>query len=315
MSAATEFEFPESEWRLGHPEDYGLDPARLEKATREIFSIDKRYGFLLVKEGVLVHEQYLRNAEATNEIFSLTKGLGVTLVGIAQRKGLLHVDDLVSDWLPVRHPDISEDARIKHLLNMTASRSPAGSWWEYNSAEILNSVPGILWLATGIPPSEFYERYLRGPVGLSFEWPSNDRGWIQIGSLGPLAVIRASHRDIARLGLLWMNLGVWRGEQIMESDFVAEALTAPYPESNSAYGYLWWLNSSGGTWRTTGGRAGTDRWFPDAPENMFLGLGARGKVLVVLPDQKIVAVSMGETPQEQSNTYLTRIVDSVLSLL
>jgi hypothetical protein len=39
-------------------------------------------------------------------------------------------------------------------------------------------------------------------------------------------------------------------------------------------------------------------------ENMFLGLGARGKVLVVLPDQKIVAVSMGETPQEQSNTYL-----------
>lgn len=44
-------------------------------------------------------------------------------------------------------------------------------------------------------------------------------------------------------------------------------------------------------------------------------IGGRGKVLVVLPDQKIVALSMGETPQEQSNTYLTRIVDSVLIAL
>jgi len=314
-AAVTELEFPQSEWRTGVPEDYGLDRVRLEEATREIFSIEKRYGFLVAKDGVLVHEHYLRDAEATNQIFSLTKGLGATLVGIAQQIGLLHVDDLVSDWLPVHHSDIAAGAQIKHLLNMTAGRSPAGSWWEYNSGDILNSVPGILWLASGIPPRDFYQRYLREPVGLSFEWPSNSRGWIQIGSLGPLPVIRANHRDIARLGLLWMNQGSWQGTQIMGSDFVAEALTAPYPESNAAYGYLWWLNRSGGTWRTTGGQHGTKRWFANAPENMFLGLGARGKVLVILPDQRLIAVTMGETPQEQSNTYLTTIVDSVISLL
>ena len=187
-------------------------------------------------------------------------------------------------------------------------------WWQYNSAEILNSLTGILWLTSGMPPVEFYRKTLRKELGLSFDWPSNEKGWIQIGSQGPLAVIEATHRDIARLGLLWMNGGYWQGNQLMSQDFVAEALTSPYPDTNSAYGYLWWLNAGNGTWRTTSGRSGTGRWFPDAPENMFLGLGARGKVLVALPDQRLVAVTMGDTPQEQSESYLEAIVSSVLSL-
>ena len=306
--------FPDVEWRTAPPEAHGLDAGTLETATRQIFEIEKRYGFLVVKNGVVVHEHYSRGAHSTNHIFSLTKGLGATLVGIAQRQGLLHVEDLVADWLPVRHPDIADGARIKHLLNMTASRSPVGSCWQYNSAEILKSVPAILWHASGMPPVEFYERYLRAPLGLSFAWPSNARGWIQIGSRGPLPVIEAHHRDIARPGLLWMNRGTWAGTEIMSPGFVDEALRSPYPEANGAYGYLWWLNAGTGTWRTTGGRTGTGRWFPGAPETMFLGLGARGKVMVVLPDEQLIAVTMGETPQEQSHSYLDRIVENVVQI-
>ena len=315
MTEATELAFPDNDWLIEAPEAHDLDRARLDQATRAIFAIEKRCGFLVVKDGVIVHEHYERDATATNHIFSLTKGLGATLVGIAQQQGLLNLDDLVSTWLPVHHPDIAEGAQIKHLLNMTASRSPVGSWWQYNSAEILNSVPAILWQASGMPPVEFYERYLRAPLGLSFQWPSNARGWVQIGSQGPLPVIEANHRDIARLGLLWMNAGTWRDATLMSSDFVAEALRSPYPDVNSAYGYLWWLNSGHGTWRTTGGASGTGRWFPDAPENMFLGLGARGKVMVVLPDEQLIAVTMGDTSQEQSKSYLSQIVDNVLSLV
>lgn len=307
--------FPGSEWDLAEPASEGIDPNKLDKATREIFAIDKRYGFLVARQGRIIHEHYLRDAAATNPIFSVTKGLGATLIGIAQHQGLLHVEDPVSDWLPVHHPDIAEDARIKHLLNMTASRSPAGSWWAYNSNEILNSLTGILWLASGIPPVTFYEKYLRAPLGLSFEWPSNSRGWIQIGSQGPLPVIEATHRDIARLGLLWLRGGEWRGEQIIDPAFVGEGLSAPYPDANGAYGYLWWLNAGTGTWRTTGGRSGTGRWFPDAPANMFLALGARGKVMVALPDHDLVAVTMGDTPQEQSANYLGIIVRNVVELV
>jgi CubicO group peptidase (beta-lactamase class C family) len=237
------------------------------------------------------------------------------LIGVAQTQGLLNVEDLVSDWLPVHHPEIVEGARIKHLLNMTAGKEPVGSRWRYNSNEILNSLTGILWLASGMPPRDFYEQHLRHQVGFSFDWPANPKGWIQIGSQGPMPVIEATHRDIARLGLLWLNGGNWAGQQIIDPAFVAEALSAPYPEANGAYGYLWWLNEGHGTWRTTGGQSGTGPWYPELATNVFIGLGARGKVLVVVPDEQLIVVTMGDTPQEQSAGYLGTIMHAVASIL
>ncbi len=307
--------FPGKDWESARPEEMGLDSNRIAAAAAQIMTIDKRFGVLIARQGRIVHETYVRDASATNPIFSLTKGFGATLIGIAQAQGLLNVEDLVSDWLPVHHPEIVEGARIKHLLNMTAGKEPAGSRWRYNSNEILNSLTGILWLASGMPPRDFYEQHLRHQVGFSFDWPANEKGWIQIGSQGPLPVIEATHRDIARLGLLWLNGGNWAGQQLIDPAFVAEALSAPYSEANGAYGYLWWLNEGHGTWRTTGGRSGTGRWYPELANNVFIGLGARGKVLVVVPDEQLIVVTMGETPQEQSADYLGTIMQAVASIL
>ena len=305
--------FPGSEWVTGRPEDHGLESERLKRAADEVFQLTQRDGFLVVKNGVIVHETYARDAAATTTIYSLTKALGATLVGIAQTRGMLHVNDSVADWLPVHHPEIAEGAAIGHLLNMTASRAPVGSFWEYNSGSILNSVPNILWLASGMTPHAFYEELLRTPLGLGFDWPHNDKGWIQIGSLGPLPVIRSTHRDIARLGLLWLNRGSWRGEQLIDPDFIDEALRPAYPEANGAYGYLWWLNGGEGTWRTPGAKSsGKGRWIPDAPASVYFGLGARGKVLVVVPEHDIVVVTMGETEDPGS---LPRVWSAIASFL
>ena len=142
---------------------------------------------------------------------------------MAQQQGLLLVNDRIMDWLPVHHPEIAAGAEICHVLNMTAGKQPAGSWWQYNSNFILNTLTGILWLASGKAPVDFYNEFLKAPLQLSFDWPANDKGWIQIGSQGPLPVIRSNHRDIARLGLLWLNRGNWKGEQLMSSEFVDEA--------------------------------------------------------------------------------------------
>lgn len=307
--------FPGKEWETASPEDVGLDTTRVAAAAASIMTIDKRFGVLVAKQGRIVHETYVRDASATNPIFSLTKGFGATLIGIAQAQGLLNTDDLVSDWLPVHRPEIVEGARIKHLLNMTAGKEPVGTYWRYNSNEILNSLTGILWLASGMPPRDFYEKHLRPKVGFSFDWPANAKGWIQIGSQGPMPVIEATHRDIARLGLLWLNGGNWAGQQLIDPQFVAEALSAPYPEANGAYGYLWWLNEGKGTWRTTGGRSGKGPWYPELPSNVFIGLGARGKVLVVVPDEQLIVVTMGDTAQEQSADYLGTIMRAIASFI
>ena len=307
--------FPDPEWATGRPEDLGLDSALLKKAADEVFRVEKRHGLVVVKGGVIVHETYARDAAATSTIYSLTKGLGATLVGIAQTRGMLHVNDAIADWLPVHHPEIAAGAQIRHVLNMTASRAPVGSWWEYNSGSILNSIPNLLWLASGLTPHAFYQELLRAPLSFDFDWPHNARGWLQIGSRGPLPVIQATHRDVARLGLLWLERGRWRGEQLMDAAFVDEALRPAHPDANGAYGYLWWLNGGEGTWRTPGGGSGTGRFVPQAPRSVYFGLGARGKILVVVPEHDLIVVSMGETGDGSSAGVLPRIWRAIASFL
>ena len=315
MNQPPTMHYPAADWSVASPDALGLSADALEAAAESILGIDERHGVLFVRRGQIAYEQYRGSVDDTTRIFSITKGLGATLLGIAQTKGLLHVDDRISDWLPVHHPDIAPDATIGHVLNMTAGTEPAGSEWRYNSNFILNSLTGLLWLASGQTPVSFYEEHLRAPVGFSFDWPSNERGWIQIGSQGPLPVIEATHRDIARLGHLWMNRGRWGDEQVMSTEFVDAALRPLVPDVNGAYGHLWWLNTDAGNWRATSGNSGSGRWFPFAEADVFMALGARGKVMIVCPSADFIMVSLGDTPQEQSGNYLETMMRAVCDVL
>lgn len=306
---------PGNDWATASPETLGLSSAALERAADSIFAIDERHGVLFVRSGQVVFERYRGNADDTTHLYSITKGLGATLLGIAQTKGLLHSTDLIRDWLPVHHPEIVPDATIGHVLNMTAGTEPAGSQWRYNSNFILNSLTGLLWLASGQTPVDFYNEHLRKPLGLGFDWPSNEKGWIQIGSQGPLPVIRSTHRDIARLGHLWLNRGRWGDTQILSDEFVTAALTPLVPQVNGAYGFLWWLNAAAGNWRATSGNTGAGQWFPFAGDDVFMALGARGKVMIICPSADLIMVSLGETPQEQSGNYLATMMRAVCDVI
>jgi CubicO group peptidase (beta-lactamase class C family) len=307
--------FPDREWAQEPPEKHGLDSERLKAAAAEVFQVQKRYGFLVVKSGVIVHETYARDASATNPIFSLTKSFAAALFGVARTRGYVNEHDPVAEWLPVHHPDIAEDARIEHMLSMTASRAPAGSWFAYNSSSLLNSLPNVLWVATGKTPHACYEEFLRGPLQLDFDWPHNARGWCQIGSQGPLPVIRATHRDVARLGLLWLARGRWRDQQLIAPDFIDASIRAPFPQANAAYGYLWWLNNAQGTWRMPGGGSGSGPWLREAPSSVYLGMGARGKLLYVVPEHDLVVVTMGDTDGPQAGPFVDRIWRAIASFL
>jgi CubicO group peptidase (beta-lactamase class C family) len=311
----TRLRFPGTEWTIEAPEAHGLDSERLKHAAAEVFQVHKRYGFLVARRGVIVHETYERDADATSPIFSLTKSFAAALIGVARTRGFLHEDDRIADWLPVHHPHIAEGATVRHVLSMTASRVPAGSWFEYNSSELLNSLPNVLWVATGLTPHACFEQFLRGPLQLGFDWPHNARGWCQIGSQGPLPVIRATHRDVARLGLLWLARGRWGEQQLIASDFVDSSLRAPFPEANAAYGYLWWLNNAEGTWRMPAGPRGSGPWLRGAPSTVHLAMGARGKLMYVIPDHDLVVVTMGDTDGPQSGPFVQRIWDAIASFL
>jgi CubicO group peptidase (beta-lactamase class C family) len=89
--------------------------------------------------------------------------------------------------------------------------------------------------------------------------------------------ILISCRDMARLGQLYLNGGRWGGEQLIDANYIRDAV-AP-SELNPAYGYLWWLNGTG--------RIGA------APRSMYYAAGARGQFCFTLPEQDMVIATMG----------------------
>jgi CubicO group peptidase (beta-lactamase class C family) len=303
--------FPGAAWKVEAPEAHGLSTEKLNAAAEAVKKIEKRWGFLVVKDGVIVHETYWGGDKDTKgKVFSVTKGFGASLIGIAQTQGKLSVKDKVSDWLPIHHPDIKKGATIEHVLSMTAGGDPEKDTFAYTSGPILNTLPNILQLATGRTPAEFYDTELAGPLGLTCDWPRTAKGWMQIGNQGPMPVLESTHRDLARLGLLWLNRGDWNGRRIIAQDFIDEALKAHFSH-NKSYGYLWWINGASGEKGADGERA---LRIPTAPANVYQALGARGKIIFNVPDHNMVVVTLGDTGSETTPTQdLWRALEKVLA--
>ena len=235
--------FPGMDWNVEAPEDHGLDAGRLADAAKAVGEIDRRYGFLVIKSDAVVHETYYEGHAASKyHTFSITKGFGATLVGIALTQGCLTAKDLIWDWLPSPPPGYKAGATLEHVMAMTAVGDLENHAYQYTCGPILNSLPAILWQATGKSPAQFFDEEMAAPLGMTLEWPRNDKGWIQIGSQGPMKVMTSTHHDVARLGHLWLNKGQWNGARIMDESFVEAALTSTFSKANNAYGYLWWLS-------------------------------------------------------------------------
>lgn len=318
MVAAKRTVFPGAEWAVERPEEHGLNAEALARAAEGVRAVEERYGFLVVKDGVIVHESYFTgDKDSKHRTFSVTKGYGASLVGIAQTRGLLNVKDKVTDWLPYHHPDIAPDATIEMILAMTAGHEPAGSTYEYTSGPILNTLPTILHLATGKTPARFYDEELAKPLGLTLDWPRTEKGWMQIGNRGPMPVMTATHRDLARMGLLWLNRGEWDGQRLIAEEFIDAALRPPFPQANNDYGYLWWLNTPGGRWRTAGapiGKFSEGKRLPDAPDNVYNAIGANGQIIFVVPDDNLVVVSMGHTAGTGITGAVPRVWEAIKPL-
>jgi CubicO group peptidase (beta-lactamase class C family) len=51
-------------------------------------------------------------------------------------------------------------------------------------------------------------------------------------------------RDQAKLGWLWANDGVWNGQRLIASSYIATASMGG-AGPNRGYGYLWWVEGPG----------------------------------------------------------------------
>jgi CubicO group peptidase (beta-lactamase class C family) len=133
------------------------------------------------------------------------------------------------------------------------------------------------------------------------DWPACPTGgcsgtrykedYIQFGDGGPNPVLKSTIRDQAKLGWLWLNDGIWKGERILDTAYL-QAATQPSFPFQSIYGYLWWLNRMG---PSVGPLGANLRYNPDVPDDMYHAVGGIGHCSVaVLPKQRMVIAHVGD---------------------
>ncbi len=91
----------------------------------------------------------------------------------------------------------------------------------------------------------------------------------------------ASARDWARLGNLYLQNGLWNGEQIIDKEFVKFVSTLAQPwvdDGRPIYGGFFWINGDG------------DR---PIPKDAYMMLGAGGQSTTIIPSHDLVIVRMG----------------------
>ena len=251
-------------------------------------------GLVILHKGELVHESYEKGADAGTlfATYSLVKSITTTLVGLAVADGFIQsVDDQLADYLPalkgtgydgvtikqamemssgvafdmVPWPDlpdtiefITETAILgnRRSFEMAASYSrhtEPGTFFSYNTAES-QILLELVRQTTGKSAALYLEEKLWRPLGMS-----HDAAWV-LDKPGPDgaefggAFFNAAVRDWARFGQFIEQDGVWNGEALLPSDWVARAGQPNEPHlqfgkvfegSERGYGWHWWPYPNG----------------------------------------------------------------------
>ncbi len=169
-----------------------------------------------------------------------------------------------------------------------------GTVMEYNDVRVNVLAYALTHLWRQPMPQVLKERIM-DPIGASttWRWFGYDHAWTVVDGLKMQSVTGGGHsgagifisaEDMARFGLLFLSEGIWEGQRLLSSEWIAEATTASAPNPN--YGYMWWLNQPG------------DRQWPGLPENIYYAAGFGGNFIVVCPDQDLVMVLRWLEPSE-----------------
>lgn len=205
----------------------------------------------------------------------------VTVADFLTMSSLLECDDsnsfsrgneermyLVEDWVR-----FTLDLPIRGFpaWTPTPAASPHGRSWSYCTAGVTVLGP-LLHRATGMEVPRFAQQRLFGPLGFGpVEWQMTPTGEAMTG--GGLGL---RSRDLAKLGQLYLDGGVWQGKRLIAADWVQASISAKAQvDENTDYGYLWWIK-----------RFATSQGTVTA----WLMSGTGGNKLAVFPAQKLVAV-------------------------
>lgn len=311
------------------PKDSVFSNINYDKLNESVLKMfepkNKTRAVLIIHKDKIVAEQYASGFDKNSKLlgWSMTKSITGTLLGILQFQGKINVFDKapVSQWKNDERKNItihnllqmnsglewnedyktiSDATKMLYLTDDMAKSQiekkligKPNESWNYSSGTT-NLLSGILrkQFATHQEYLDFWYTALIDKIGMNSMVVETDIKGNYIGS----SYAWATARDWAKLGLLYLHNGNWKGTKIFNKEWVKYA-TNPTPTSNGSYGAQIWLNAGGN--------------LPDVPKNMYSFNGYQGQYVFIFPTQELIIVRLGLTKNINLNKVLGNIVSAV----
>jgi CubicO group peptidase (beta-lactamase class C family) len=288
-----------------------LENSHLSSEALEKLEILDTTAFLVIRNRKICFEKYWQpfDKDTISNSFSVAKSIVATLIGIAIRKRLIHLDDPVASYIPSFQTPPKDRITIRHLLQMSSGlkwiesegsalshnaeayygenlltlidklevRRPAGEVFRYASGNT-QILAMVIAQASKMTLSEFASQELWSPIRAEHDaWWNLDH---KDGMEKAFCCFYATPRDFARVGQLYLNDGQWGNQSILEPAFIREALSPVLlPDiwlnrPNDIYGMHWWLVRHRGY-------------------DFFYARGIRGQYIICNKQLELIIVRMG----------------------
>lgn len=293
----------------------------LDTATANELAREKSVAYLVIQNDSLLYEAYWDgySDSSLSNSFSMSKSVIGILTGVALKEGQIRsLDQTVAEFIPEYGNNSKGKLTLRNLITMSAALS-----WDETYASLFSvtteayygkdlkglmdrleviGTPGVnyyyqggatqllamvLMRATGKNLSKYCSQKLWKPLGAEHaaEWTIDKEGGMEKAS----CCIYSNARDFAKLGALYLHLGNWKGQQLVDSSFVMESvMPAPLLDQgkpNKEYGYQWWISEVDG-------------------EKIFYCRGILGQYIVAIPSRNMIMVRLGHHRNQAADKSL-----------
>ena len=274
------------------------------------------HSVMLVKEGSVIYSRWQSQGVDTvpHILNSVSKTFTATAVGMAIADGKMALTDKVIDFFPDKLPaEVSDNLKamtVRDLLTMTcghdeeprAARTADQDWVTAFLAHPVVHKPGTFYLynsmgtymlsaivqkVTGEKVVDYLTPRLFEPLHIDKpRWDESPQG-INTGGWG----LYLKTEDLAKMGQLILQKGLWNGRQLVSADWISE-MSKKQVESINPGTRLEQAEERGLTTETSDWMQGYGYQMWRCRPGCFRADGARGQFIIVVPEkQAVIAIT------------------------
>ena len=305
-------------WRTADPAASGFDPAQLNRAA-QLAETTYADSLIVVRRGNIVFERYWndRGPDDVQQMYSATKSPFALLVGRAIARGdVTSLDQPIADFVPELAGHRREAVTFRHAMAMESGLAHSTELGQGDARAGRSQLEAALARGTTHGPSEYFiynhAAYrllftaLERATGLSLPDLTREELFAPLGMGGAYWVeirnddrllgyqsIRMRPRDLAKVGQVMLNDGMWNGARYLPAEYIDQLRTAPAPEANPSYGLFWHLNSGDHYLSYRESNFVRNRLLPGTPPDAYANFGNGGQIIMVVPSLDLVWVRTG----------------------